>query len=183
MPSIFSHAIFATVVGRACVSRSLSLHFWALTAACAMLPDVDAIAFVFRIPYRSMLGHRGITHSIAFAVLTGLVVGMIASVKTRGQLSRTTLILYFTLVTLSHPLLDAMTNGGLGVAIFAPFSAARYFLPWRPIEVSPIGMGFFSARGLEVVASEIVWVWLPAILILVAVRLFGKKNQANAAGS
>nr|HRC76832.1 rhodanese-like domain-containing protein [Kouleothrix sp.] len=32
-----------------------------------------------------------------------------------------------------HGVLDAMTDGGLGVAFFAPFSATRYFFPFRPI--------------------------------------------------
>ena len=144
-----------------------------------MLPDVDGIAFVLGIPYGSILGHRGITHSIAFAGLSGLVVGTIAHFGARRQFNRPALILYFTLVTLSHPLLDAMTNGGLGVALFAPFSDARYFSPWRPIEVSPIGMGFFSARGLEVIASEIVWVWLPALVIWAAVSVFRKSREGD----
>src|SRR6267378_8050335 len=44
---------------------------------------------------------------------------------------------FFFLATASHGLLDAMTNGGLGVAFFAPFCDTRYFLPWQPIVVSP----------------------------------------------
>ena len=66
-------------------------------------------------------------------------------------------------------MLDALTDGGLGVAFFAPFSARRYFLPWRPVAVSPIGMGFFSERGLEVLGSEVVWVWLPSVALVAAV--------------
>jgi inner membrane protein len=183
VPSIFSHAIFATVIGKACVSKQPPFHFWVLTAVCAMLPDADGIAFVLRIPYGSMLGHRGITHSIFFAAVVGLVAGMITFVTTRGQFSRTGLVIYFALVTLSHPLLDALTNGGRGVALFAPLDGARYFFPWRPIEVSPIGLEFFSERGLEVIASEIVWVWLPALLIWSAVWIYRKSRKGNKKGS
>lgn len=148
-----------------------------------MLPDADGIAFVLGIPYGSMLGHRGITHSIAFSVLIGLIAGMIASVKTREQFSRPVLVLYFTLVTLSHPLLDALTNGGRGVALLAPLSGARYFFPWRPIEVSPIGFRFFSERGLDVIASEIVWLWLPALIFWLAIWLYRKtKKQPDTIG-
>lgn len=155
------------------------MRFGVLTATCAMLPDVDAIGFAFGVPYDSLLGHRGLTHSIAFAVLAGLVVGMFAFGKRPTRLGRLQLILYFTLVTLSHPLLDALTNGGLGVALLAPFSAERYFFPLRPIEVSPIGMRFFSERGLEVLASEVVWVWLPGLLIYLAARIYRKLSPAN----
>jgi inner membrane protein len=60
--------------------------------------------------------------------------------------------------------LDAMTDGGLGVAWFWPWSDQRYFLPLHPIEVSPIGLSrFLSPRGLEVLISEARWVWLPCL--------------------
>jgi inner membrane protein len=66
----------------------------------------------------------------------------------------------------SHAFLDAMTNGGLGVALFWPFSLERIFLPFRPIQVSPIGVGsFFTEWGLRVIASELVWVLLPALAL------------------
>jgi hypothetical protein len=39
------------------------------------------------------------------------------------------LIAHFSFVTASHGMLDAMTDGGLGVAFFAPFDNARYFFP------------------------------------------------------
>ena len=148
-----------------------------------MLPDADGIAFVLGIPYGSMLGHRGITHSILFAAVVGLSAGMITFVTTRGLFSRTALVLYFALVTVSHPLLDALTNGGRGVALFAPLNGARYFFPWRPIEVSPIGLRFFSERGLEVIASEVVWVWLPALIIWSAVWIYRKTREGNKEGS
>ena len=138
-----------------------------------MLPDADVIGFALGIRYGSMLGHRGLTHSVAFAVLTGVTVALFASRKTHA-LGTPWLILYFTLVTLSHPLLDMLTNGGLGVALFAPLSGERYFLPWRPIEVSPIGVRFFSGRGLEVVISEIVWIWLPSLFLLFGAWIYRK---------
>jgi inner membrane protein len=149
------------------------MSFWVLTAACAMLPDADVIGFALGIRYGSMLGHRGLTHSVAFAVVTGVTVGLFASRKMQA-LSTGGLLLYFTLVTLSHPLLDMLTNGGLGVALFAPLSNERYFLPWRPIEVSPIGVRFFSGHGLEVIVSEIVWVWLPSLFVLFAAWIYRK---------
>lgn len=126
-----------------------------------------------------MLGHRGITHSIAFAALTGVIVGALAFRKFGDKFGRTALMIYFGLVTLSHPLLDALTNGGRGVALFAPFSNVRYFFPWRPIEVSPIGLGFFSEEGIEVLISEITWIWLPVALLWLAVWTHRKLRRPN----
>jgi len=144
-----------------------------------MLPDVDAVGFLFGVPYRSLLGHRGLTHSIAFAALVGIVAGAFALRKMRSGPGTRWLVVYFTLVTLSHPLLDMMTNGGLGVALFTPFSPARYFLPWRPIEVSPIGIAFFSEEGMRVLASEIVWVWLPALSLWAGVWAYRKATRSQ----
>lgn len=69
-----------------------------------------------------------------------------------------------------------MTTGGMGVALFSPFSSRRYFLPWQVIRVSPIGITQFLSRwGLRVIASEIVWIWLPAALFGVAGALIRRK--------
>jgi inner membrane protein len=84
-------------------------------------------------------------------------------------------------VTASHGALDALTDGGLGVAFFAPFDAGRYFFPRTPIRVSPIGADFFGPRGLEVLASEALWVWLPALALVAAVWA-GRKLLKSPAG-
>ena len=75
----------------------------------------------------------------------------------------------------SHILLDAMTNGGLGVAAFWPFDQTRYFCDWRPIRVSPFGLkGLLSQRGLSVMLSELRWVWAPCLAVIAAALFFGK---------
>jgi inner membrane protein len=128
-----------------------------------VLPDIDVIGFRFGIHYGEVWGHRGITHSLLFAALSALVAG--ALLKFSGS-DRWSLILLLFVITASHGFLDAMTNGGLGVAFFSPFYTARYFLPWQPIQVSPISVTrFFSARGLSVLWSEIRVVWLPCLLL------------------
>jgi len=39
------------------------------------------------------------------------------------------------------------------------------FFPWQVIEVSPLSLSrVFSARGLAVIQSELLWIWLPALL-------------------
>ena len=71
-----------------------------------------------------------------------------------------------------------MTNGGLGIAFFAPFDNRRYFLPWRPLEVSPIGTyGFFGPRGVAVLKTELVWVWLPCLALGFVAFLAGRKRH------
>ena len=60
------------------------------------------------------------------------------------------------LVVASHALLDTLTDGGLGCALFWPFDLTRYFAPWTPLPVSPIGLGYLSPYGLYVATVELV---------------------------
>ncbi len=79
----------------------------------------------------------------------------------------------------SHPLLDAMTTGGLGVALAWPWSEHRFFAPWRPIRVSPFAPQFFSARGVATLLSELRWVWLPLAGAVVAWKLIQPAPAAS----
>lgn len=132
--------------------RRRALSFVAFPAL-AMLPDLDVIAFAFGIPYRDAFGHRGASH----AMLTGLVVGALAGVLI-ARLTRTPIgvtVLLAALAMVSHGLLDTLTTGGEGAALFWPFTHERYFAPFRPIPVAPIGLGFLSMRGLYCAAVEL----------------------------
>jgi inner membrane protein len=100
--------------------------------------------------------------------------------RTAGQ-SLARLWLFLFLATASHGVLDAMTNGGLGVAFFAPFSDTRYFFPWHPIVVSPISISeFFGPRGLRVIWSELGWIWAPsAVVFLVGLALRQRSGKSG----
>lgn len=181
MPTIFSHAVAALAFGKVFAGEKRPVRFWVLAALCAVLPDADVISFSFNPARGSMFGHRGFSHSLLFALLLALLVVTLAF-RQRRAFSKGwwSLVLFFFTVTASHGLLDALTDGGSGVAFFAPFDRARYFFPWRPIEVSPISLDrFFSSRGLEVIMSEIVWIWIPATLLVLAAWLYRRLRAST----
>jgi inner membrane protein len=165
MPTVLTHAVAALGLSALFYRREVPKKVWALGALCSALPDADVVAFALGIPYEHMLGHRGLSHAPAFAAAVAVALVLYLRRDVRG-LSPGALGLYFFVVTISHGVLDAFTDGGLGVAFLAPFSGERFFFPWTPISVSPIGLGFFSGRGLEVLRNELVWVWLPSILLV-----------------
>ncbi|MEE7548611.1 metal-dependent hydrolase, partial [Xanthomonas sp. Kuri4-1] len=136
--------------------------------AAAMLPDADVLGFALHVPYADAFGHRGASHSLLFATL---VAALGACAYRWLQARPLQAALWLWLCAASHPLLDAMTSGGLGVALAWPWSEAREFAPWRPIRVSPFVGGFFNARGLATLASELRWVWLPLALAAAAWRV------------
>ena len=133
-----------------------------MLAAC--LPDADVLAFKLGIAYSDDFGHRGASHSLLFAAVLGVLGALIAPLLNSGRVKAA---VWITLACASHSVLDALTNGGLGVAWFWPWDQQRYFLPWRPIAVSPFINGFFSERGLAVLASEARWVWLPCAVVAI----------------
>ena len=172
MPSVFSHTAPALALIPAFARPGVPRRLWWLGVAGAMAPDLDVIAFAFGVPYAHPLGHRGLWHSVPFAAFAAVCVAALALPHAEGAFSRRRACVYLFLAISSHGLLDAATDGGLGVALLAPFHDGRFFFPFRPIAVSPLGAAFFSARGLAVLESELVWVWLPcALLGLVLWRL------------
>lgn len=169
MPTVFTHGLVGLGLGVAAVPHPMPPSFYALAAGLGMLPDLDAITFPLGIPYRSRFGHRGFSHSFFCAALIGLIVGSLAAGA--FDIPWWVLAVFAFVAVASHSLLDAITNGGLGVALFSPFDTTRYFLPWRPVQVSPIGRGFFSAWGLRALCSEIAWIWLPLGVLVGGVLL------------
>ncbi len=177
MSSAFTHIFVGEALGTISTGKKQPARYWVLAAVCSILPDFDIIAFYLRIPYAHVLGHRGFSHSLSFAAITGFVTAYTAfSDVPRWSKKWWSLALFFFLVTASHGVLDAMTNGGYGIGFFIPFDNTRYFLPWRPLVVSPIGVhGFFSRWGWDVIKSEFIWIWLPVLTILSAVIAYRKK--------
>jgi inner membrane protein len=179
MPTIVTHGFVAALLGKSFAARRMPARFWFLSVLCSILPDADVLGFRLGISYEDMLGHRGLSHSFIFALVLSLIVTFLAFPRVPQRWTRLLLFSYFFVVTASHGILDAMTDGGLGIAFFAPFNDTRYFFPFRPIEVSPIGASFFRARGLEVIWSEFLWVCLPATIIAGAVILYRKLRQPH----
>ena len=188
MPTIITHTVVAGTAGLSFAPKAVPARFWVLSALCSVIPDADVATFFFGIPYGHPLGHRGFFHSPFFGLLAGVVV-VFLFFRDVQFLSRRWLFLaaYFALVTASHGILDAFTDGGLGIALLSPFDSRRYFFPWTPIVVSPIGIrGMFSEWGLEVMKSELVWIWLPCLLVVLIatfVRLTWFKGASSANGS
>jgi len=181
MASAFSHAVAALSIGTCFYRPQIPKRVWIAGALCSVFPDIDVIGFRFGIHYGDFWGHRGFTHSLVFAALLSSAAAFTLSRRGMVGIGRFALFAYLFLATASHGVLDAMTNGGLGVAFFSPFENSRYFLPWRPIQVSPIAVHrFFSARGYAVLQSELVWIWIPAMLFAGLVLSFKRMRPANA---
>jgi inner membrane protein len=167
VPTFISHAISGLAAASLTPVKSSAARVTLLCLFCAVAPDLDAIGFRSGVPYHHWLGHRGFSHSLLFAVILALFASLFVPAREKSVKTGCALFSAFFSCALLHDLLDAMTNGGLGIAFLSPFSETRFFLPWRPIEVSPMSLKrLFSARGSVVLASEFFSVIMPSLLLM-----------------
>jgi len=162
MASCFSHP--AVPLAIACWAPKLRRRALLISAAVlSAAPDLDAVGWYLGVPYGAWNGHRGCTHSLAFALIVALVLG--PWLGRRCGLAPWRVVLYLLASMGSHGLIDMCTDGGLGIALWWPFSDERLFFSFRPIAVAPLDVGaFFSEWGLQVLWSEAVWIWAPALV-------------------
>ena len=164
MASVFSHPAAALALIPWFKPLRHSKSIFLLACALTIAPDLDVIGLRFGIPYGDLFGHRGLSHSFFFALaFCAVLVWLFFS---RTKINKMVLWVYFSAAMISHGLMDGLTNGGLGVAYFSPFSNQRYFLPYRPIQVSTLNIKhFFDGQGIAVLKSELLFIW-PTTIVL-----------------
>jgi inner membrane protein len=166
MPSIGHVAVGLAarkLYSRGAAGKWSSVPAMIVWSGLSLLPDADVLGFRFGIHYGSPFGHRGATHSFAFAIGVGLLAYAIAGAL---RLPRARTALFAAIVVASHGVLDTMTDGGRGVALLWPFSGERFFAPWRPIPVAPLGRAFWSLEGLRVAIYELMLFCIPFVYAL-----------------
>jgi inner membrane protein len=159
MATLYTHAFTGLGLAALASPRHRSRGFWILAALLPAIPDLDVFS-----PYRygTILGHRGFTHSLSFALATALV----ATVLTFSwfRINFWALLAIFFVIAASHGFLDACTNGGEKIPFFWPFSQER-FGRWGPIQVCGIGFEFPDPSVSLSVRTELFWVWLMLIVV------------------
>ncbi|MBA4389118.1 MAG: metal-dependent hydrolase [Verrucomicrobia bacterium] len=181
IPTFITHAIVGAAAVKTLYPADRSRLLIAAAMITAMLPDADVLGFPLGVEYGDFFGHRGFFHSIFFALVVAVLCVQVVF-RGPGRFSREwrNCALFFFAVGATHGLLDALTDGGLGIALLSPFDRTRYFFPWTPIPVSPIGLAdFLSAWGLHVLAWEAALVWLPAFAVVAACMLIRRSASAR----
>lgn len=120
-------------------------------AALAALPDLDVLLVALGAADGGSIGHRGATHSLAMAVLTGALAALAA--RRFGWPTLRTAVAAAAAVG-SHTFLDLLGAEGKGLALLWPLSAHRFHSPWRVFPDAPRGMRLLSRYGVAEVAIE-----------------------------
>ena len=120
-----THAASGAVAMLAMPNRPASRWAVPLAALAAASPDVDVL--MANTPLQFLLLHRGITHSLFFAPLLGLVLALVGCslwrAQTPGHWRFAKTWLFMTAMVLLHIWLDCITT--YGTMIFVPFSHMR----------------------------------------------------------
>lgn len=177
--------VLGAAVGEAVLGRKVGNKALLWGGIAGTIPDLDVVYIWLKGggAIDEIVLHRGISHSITFAILMAPVLGWLVNwlYQKRGEASfkQWTTLLFFAIFT--HPLLDSLTT--YGTQLFLPFSDYRvsiatvfvvdlfYTLPflisvivlsfinrtsgWRK-RVNYIGLGFSSAYLLWGMANKYV---------------------------
>lgn len=174
MASALVHAAVPLIALRAFkVPRKRLTRRLAIAAVfCATWPDLDLGTLAFEIRPTELLGHRGLTHSFFAAAMMALAVSFVAfrSLQPFSRpFVRVAAFLFFA--GAAHGVLDALTAGDVGVALFAPFENGRHLLPFKLLAVCPLGFDeYFGEWGLWTLANELFYVVIPLTIVVSALE-------------
>jgi inner membrane protein len=150
------HLAVGMLLGRVYPAENLRTRVGALAAggALALLPDADVLGLALGLSDQGFWGHRGYSHTLAFA---GLIAGAVfVLLRRRASSPGLAAVLAFVAVG-SHGVLDAMTYDSRGIAFFWPLLDERLTLPLRIIPNAPTGLEYLSWRGVEVTTVELLY--------------------------
>jgi membrane-bound metal-dependent hydrolase YbcI (DUF457 family) len=133
-------------------SRELTamLPAWTIPVSSGLLatiPDLDLVwKHVFGPMHSNILAHRGLFHSPFFLLLLSGVLAVIVA-RRHSRRAFAWLWLLWAGCMITHPLLDSLTAGGTGVMLLLPFTSARFYFPWRPLQTASPSGSLLSRAG------------------------------------
>jgi inner membrane protein len=99
------------------------------------------------------LGHRVLTHSLAFAVVAGTAIAVVVAPAARRAMACALCVAALA----SHGLLDAFTSSGPGPRLLWPFDSAPIQFAWHPLPATRYYQEYFTAAAFRVFAAEALW--------------------------
>lgn len=168
---LVTHSLLGATIGQAGFRKKLGRPALLWGSLGALVPDLDVIIGYVTDPIANLKYHRGITHSLWFGPLVGILLGYLIwrhyTKKRRlykhpqgGRECLVSWMLLMSLVLITHPLLDLFT--GYGTQLLAPFSDHRYainavsIIDWRyslPLLLAVLA-GIFRSNGRPMALAQ-----------------------------
>ncbi len=148
-----THIVLGATIGEVIAGKQLGKKAMVIGAIAQSVPDFDFIMSIWLRPVDELLSHRGITHSILFALVIATTIGLLASkLKRPNNLSASKWMIFIALELFAHLILDGLNNYGVGW--FEPFSQQR--ISFNVIYVAdpfysiPLAIGFIALVILSI---------------------------------
>ncbi|MDB5015875.1 MAG: inner rane protein [Mucilaginibacter sp.] len=120
-----THLALGACTGEILLGKKLGKKALLWGALAQNLPDADTFVSEFFSADKGYLIHRGITHSLSFAIVIGLGLALAAkSIHRKQNLSFALLAFFFCFQLMIHDLLDTCNSYGTG--LLEPFSHQRF---------------------------------------------------------
>ncbi|MBC7587647.1 MAG: metal-dependent hydrolase [Chitinophagaceae bacterium] len=120
-----THIVLGACIGEIYVGKRIGKRALLLGAVAQSIPDIDFIASFFMGPTENLLAHRGITHSLLFALIMVPLLTYFADRWRRPHtIQYNTWLYFFGTEILVHLMLD--TANAYGTGLLEPFSHVRY---------------------------------------------------------
>ena len=169
-------------MGEAVLGRKVGAKAALWGAVAGTLPDLDVVVTPFVSETMQLSIHRGISHSIFFAVLGGIGSGklLFALHRRSGATWREWSLLTF-LGFITHALLDCFTM--YGTQLFSPFSSYPVALSTifiiDPLYTAPVAAGLLAALLCQRTSAKRRAFTLVGLGLSAAYLLFGLGNQMH----
>lgn len=119
-----THLALGACVGEALLGKKLGKKSLLIGAFANSIPDFDFVTSFWMSIDRSLLAHRGFTHSFLFAVLVAALLGyLFQQWFKRFNITLKTWVIFFIIEIFLHLFIDAFNNYGIGW--MEPFSHIR----------------------------------------------------------
>ncbi len=120
-----THVVLGACIGELFVGKKIGKRALFLGALAQSVPDIDFVASFFLGPADNLLAHRGLTHSLFFAVLVVPLLAWMADKWRRPHdVAHKIWIAFFATEVLVHLLLD--TANAYGTGLLEPFNHQRF---------------------------------------------------------
>jgi inner membrane protein len=139
-----THICLGACIGEIALGKKLGKKALLWGALAQSLPDIDIVASLFVSPDKDLLIHRGITHSLVFAVIVGLLIALLAGrVHRKSLLPPGLLAIFFVSQIALHDLLDTCNSYGTG--LLEPFNHTRFSINLLYVADPLFTIGLFIA--------------------------------------
>ncbi len=178
MSSVIGHAMAGIAIGSAFgagPAKEKKGRIFAVAALLAIVPDLDVPAYIAFGSF-GIAPHRGVTHTILFAVITSMIAAAAGSRYLRLTMLRTFILALGVL--LSHLALDYFMGCGTPLQLLWPFSKTGYLFPYKVVPTAFYGLSAGSLASILIHPLTLIGILFETTIFLPLILLSNRRPNS-----